>query len=274
MVRICLAAALLVAAGCSSTEIDVTLTIAPAVLAGTASSLHIESSEGWSRDLPLTRALSPTERLVYKTNASAGSVTLLVRVVGASGALGCGTGTATLGARIVALPISVDAGDCALAPPDDLGVDGGVDLAGDAGATVPSSCAQMGQHPEWLLCDGFDAPSLDSAWFPDSSKGEATIDATTFQRGTSSVRFHLDTAATPMDMGFDYEVARVYRTVSHTGALFVRVFVKLPASTVTHTAGNSTMLKLVDTPGTNGMFMSWNAGSTLGSIRSARRRGR
>lgn len=60
-------------------------------------------------------------------------------------------------------------------------------------ATLPSRCAGLNV----LLCDGFEAATLDAQWMPQTTLGSVALDATRAFRGTTSLHLHHDaTAAT------------------------------------------------------------------------------
>jgi hypothetical protein len=258
--RLLLLAALLGAAGCSATEVGIEFNasalglLLPQV---TLVRLNVDGDEHYSVDIP-RHPLMTVERLVYRAAKSSGTLTFTISTLDADGmVLGCGSETAMLHAgAYTQVEILLGPGPCS------TGEDGGVP---DGGGTLPPSSCDHPQ-PAWVYCDGFDGPGLDPGWSPQLSLGHVDIDSSTSYRGAGSAHFTYDVAASFEDMGSDYEVARIGRSINKMGPLYIRVFIRLPAHTTTVTSKTVWLRYIHDSGDETGMAMEWLDGNTLNAV--------
>jgi hypothetical protein len=236
--------ALALIAGCASgnTELDVTLTIDPALVGVAPAKVDVASGAPDSFDdkLPVNRPLAAVERIAYVTPTHDGSLlALTITFLDGNGApLGCGQGSGKLSGGSVAVPIAVHPGACA------GGADGGSDAGADAAtdAAMPdlsgtdgnpgtvSSCANLAAHSDWFFCDGFDSQPLDATKW-NLLEGTITVDTPPqLKRGTMAAHVtlpYVDGGAPRM------EASIMAATLSADAEIYARVFLLLPANTLT-----------------------------------------
>ncbi len=95
----------------------------------------------------------------------------------------------------------------------------GPDGGGDGAGTMPSLCAGKSV----LLCDGFEAASIDPQWTVDMTDGSVTLDPTMRYRGAQSLHLHTNAANASADPGV---VIFESRTFPITGTAWVRIFMR------------------------------------------------
>jgi hypothetical protein len=99
------------------------------------------------------------------------------------------------------------------------GPDGG-GTGGDGGAGGPSLCT--GKNV--LLCDGFEAASIDAQWSVDMADGSITLDPTVHFRGAQSLHLHTNAAGVGANPGV---IIFEGRTFPITGTAWVRAWMRL-----------------------------------------------
>jgi hypothetical protein len=183
--------------GCARTELDVTVTMAPALTDGTlarARGLRVETrgADSWqsSRTLPSDGA-HRVESFVYRAGASSGRLELSLSLLdGAGQTLGCADDFVDLKDG-QAIPVALTMSPCTDGPPTDAGMpgDGGQSDVGmplDQGAIVPG-CGGGGNY---LLCDDFEKPNVDTSKWTSSvvtAGGMVFVDGVFPHRGTRSL---------------------------------------------------------------------------------------
>jgi hypothetical protein len=84
-------------------------------------------------------------------------------------------------------------------------------------------------NPSWLLCDGFEAPSLDAnTWTVNGGGGTVLLDNTRAKRGKQSVHVHLDGA--PAGTSGQLQIWETVVAPASQATLFLRTYVYLPSS--------------------------------------------
>ena len=153
----------LLLAGCSATEVDVTLHIAPSIDQSAIEVYQLEVQGAEHEYYNLGRPPNAlTQRFIYRSGQSSGTLTLIVSlqhgdVIATETTIGCGETTVVLaGGKAVTADIDIEPGECP-SRESDMGVsDGGADLGAPdlAGDLMPPSC---------IYCDNFEADMLNGA---------------------------------------------------------------------------------------------------------------
>jgi hypothetical protein len=92
-----------------------------------------------------------------------------------------------------------------------------LDLASVATPGGPSRCAGLAV----LLCDGFEAATLDRQWMVDTANGTVALDGTRAYRGAASLHLHVDASAMGTDPG---ALVRESRTFPIAGTAYARAW--------------------------------------------------
>jgi hypothetical protein len=133
-----------------------------------------------------------------------------------------GTESMTIAGRAWACAVVVIAGTCACGrigfDPQAAGDGGG----GGDGPGGPSVCPA-----NVLICDGFEAPTLDPRWSPFMPTGTSAPDTTHAYRGAQAMHNHTD-AVTGMDPGADVNTSQGLAGGAVTGTVYARAFLFLP----------------------------------------------
>jgi hypothetical protein len=178
-------------AGCTATEVDVTLHIDAAIdLAKVgAAHLHVSGSESYDHGLDLQRGVA-VQRFIYRASGSSGTLDFEVALYdGSAHVIGCGDATVALSSEHAAtLDLPIAPGDCAsngsdLAVPGDLGVSdiGAPDLAGaDLAHSAPDGAILYASFDDTL-----------SGWNPLTPNGMAEIDSNYHHTGAGSLHLRL-----------------------------------------------------------------------------------
>jgi hypothetical protein len=181
--------ACLLLAGCSATEIDVTLQIDPAIALDQVHTIGFEvDGDGDPYHYGFTGALQDrTQRLVYRAGRSSGTVTLVVRLYRLDGvAIGCGRtdGVALSGGKAVMATVDILPGDC----PDALG---DMAMPDDLSATADLGAPDLVTlGPPCLFCDNFESGNT-SKWMQLNTPAAVETISTMRHSGSYAVNFML-----------------------------------------------------------------------------------
>jgi hypothetical protein len=117
-------------------------------------------------------------------------------------------------------------------------------------------------NPSWLLCDGFEASSLDpNTWTIGGAGGTVLLDNSRAKRGAQSLHIHLDAA--PGGAG-QLQAAQTVVSPATAATLFFRAFVFIPASL----AGSKIEFVQYQQPATPflGVFLQQEGDGTLSTV--------